>query len=191
MIYLTADLHFFHKNILTLAHRPFETLEEMHTALIKNWNNTVSKKDTVYILGDFSFGHHQQIKEIVQQLNGRKVFILGNHDENARKMLAAGFDDAYENHVVTLQGNQKTYKVFLSHYPYYPRFWDFVKAFFRGYKIDTRKMYKRIAHRKGWLLHGHVHGAWKVRGKQINCGVDVNNYTPISEKEIINIIEGR
>lgn len=40
-----------------------------------------------------------------------------------------------------------------------------------------------------WLLCGHVHGAWAQMGKQINVGVDVRNYQPISELEIISIIE--
>lgn len=39
-----------------------------------------------------------------------------------------------------------------------------------------------------WLLHGHVHCAWSVNGRQINVGVDVRDFTPISILEIKKII---
>jgi calcineurin-like phosphoesterase family protein len=49
-----ADLHFGHWNIVRYDNRPFESIEEMDNALIRNWNNVVSDEDTVYILGDIS-----------------------------------------------------------------------------------------------------------------------------------------
>ncbi len=46
-----SDLHFGHANILKFDNRPFRNTEEMETALIENWNSTVSAGDTTYILG--------------------------------------------------------------------------------------------------------------------------------------------
>lgn len=37
-----SDLHFGHANILKFDNRPFRNTEEMETALIENWNSTVS-----------------------------------------------------------------------------------------------------------------------------------------------------
>jgi calcineurin-like phosphoesterase family protein len=93
--YFVADLHFFHKNILlheTL--RPFESLFHMHKELIKNWNNAVSKKARVWVLGDFSFGNKEQTRGILQQLNGEKILIPGNHDRRRTRTwwLNVGFD---------------------------------------------------------------------------------------------------
>lgn len=48
MDWFTADNHFYHKNIIKLCSRPFETLEDMRRALIDNWNTRVDKKDTVW-----------------------------------------------------------------------------------------------------------------------------------------------
>ena len=55
MNYFISDLHFGHLNIIRLDNRPFTTLEEMDNKLIENWNNTVTRDDTIYILGDFSW----------------------------------------------------------------------------------------------------------------------------------------
>ena len=34
------------------------------------------------------------------------------------------------------------------------------------------------------LIHGHVHGAWRTRGRMFNVGVDVNEFKPVNELEI-------
>lgn len=79
-IFFIADLHFGHKNIIDYESRPFKSVQEMDEILIKNWNNTVSKKDKVFILGDFAFANKERMRQYVQQLNGLKTLILGNHD---------------------------------------------------------------------------------------------------------------
>ena len=55
-----SDLHFGHANILKFDNRPFRNTEEMETALIENWNSTVSAGDITYILGDFCWGKRKQ-----------------------------------------------------------------------------------------------------------------------------------
>ena len=52
-VFVTSDLHFYHNNIIKLCNRPYKDLEEMHIALINNWNSVVTNEDDVYILGDF------------------------------------------------------------------------------------------------------------------------------------------
>ena len=75
-----ADLHFGHKNIIKYCNRPFENTDEMDRALIKNWNETVSNNDTVLVLGDVGFGSKEYIGSLIKQLNGKKILIMGNHD---------------------------------------------------------------------------------------------------------------
>lgn len=82
-VFLTADLHLFHKNIIKYENRPFNNLDDMHLNIVKNWNNTVGQDDRVFILGDLSFGSKFATREIVEQLHGTKVLIKGNHDCHA------------------------------------------------------------------------------------------------------------
>lgn len=48
-----SDFHFGHKNVIKFDHRPFESVDEMNSTLIANWNDTVGHNDNVYVLGDF------------------------------------------------------------------------------------------------------------------------------------------
>jgi calcineurin-like phosphoesterase family protein len=75
-----ADLHFGHTNIIKYCDRPFEDTDEMDRVLIKNWNETVSNNDTVLVLGDVGFGSKEYIASLIKQLNGKKILIMGNHD---------------------------------------------------------------------------------------------------------------
>lgn len=78
--FIIADTHFGHKNIIHYENRPFIDEDVMDEVLIKNWNDTVSKEDVVYHLGDVSFRNKEKTKEIMNQLNGKKTLIMGNHD---------------------------------------------------------------------------------------------------------------
>lgn len=103
-VFLTSDTHFFHKKILEFerAARPFSSVEEMNEVLIDNWNSVVTKRDTVWHLGDVCFGKIENL-EILSRLNGTKNLILGNHDQHGihnylryfRKIEAAKKYDGY------------------------------------------------------------------------------------------------
>lgn len=83
--YFIADLHFSHENCLSFDNRPFKTIEEHDTELIRRWNETVGfDDDDVWILGDISWGNTTKTIEIFSQLNGNKHLCIGNHD---RKLL--------------------------------------------------------------------------------------------------------
>lgn len=80
MDFVIADTHFYHKNIIDYCKRPFNSVEQMNIELIKNWNDFVSNKDTIYVLGDFALTNKEKIKELCEKLNGKKILIKGNHD---------------------------------------------------------------------------------------------------------------
>ena len=79
-IFVISDTHFGHENIIKYCNRPFTSVEEMDNRMIKNWNETVSNKDTIIHLGDFGLGNKEYIKSIIGKLNGKKILIMGNHD---------------------------------------------------------------------------------------------------------------
>ncbi len=80
MIFLTADEHYNHANIIKYCNRPFTSVEEMNAALIARHNEVVKDGDTVYHLGDFAFGQKEIVMPIIKQLNGKHIFIQGSHD---------------------------------------------------------------------------------------------------------------
>lgn len=79
MNYFIADTHFGHKNCMAFDNRPFKSIEEHDQKLIENWNNAVSINDDVYILGDISWHNATNTNKILDNLNGIKHLIIGNH----------------------------------------------------------------------------------------------------------------
>ena len=80
MIFVTADLHLDHKNIIKYCTRPFTSVDEMNLTLLANWNSIVKKNDTVFVVGDFAM---KNAKYWLAKLNGKKFIIQGNHDKLA------------------------------------------------------------------------------------------------------------
>lgn len=78
--FVISDTHFNHENIIKYCNRPFKSVEEMNETIIKNWNETVTSKDIIIHLGDVGLGKYEQLEPIIQRLNGKKILILGNHD---------------------------------------------------------------------------------------------------------------
>ena len=48
--------------------------------LIQNWNERVTSEDTVYVLGDAFWKNEENSIQVMQQLNGHKHLIQGNHE---------------------------------------------------------------------------------------------------------------
>lgn len=115
-IWFSADLHFWHKNIIKYSLRPWlddvgkeillrlnqgdpdadeqwqkhrvptENVEAMNEALMVNWNALVDVDDDVYYLGDFAFANIEQMREIIGCLNGNIHFIKGGHDKKIEQV---------------------------------------------------------------------------------------------------------
>jgi len=79
-VFIISDTHFGHSRIIQYCNRPFKDSLEMDEALIKNWNETVSNNDVVIHLGDVGLGNKEYIASIIKRLNGKKILIMGNHD---------------------------------------------------------------------------------------------------------------
>ncbi len=87
MNYYIADLHLGHENAIRFDHRPFENVTEMNRRILDNWNERVTKDDTVYILGDFIWAKESEWMTYIPAFQGNKVLILGNHDPKELSLL--------------------------------------------------------------------------------------------------------
>lgn len=170
MNWFTSDEHFNHFNICEkFVFRKFRTVEEMNRELIKRHNSRVKPNDTVFHLGDFKLTNNGTNKhEIVRQLNGHHVFILGNHDKNN------GCNTPIKYMVIETYGQS----VLLIHKPE-----DSIELM-PILKINT-------------AFVGHVHEKWKYQEHilnyekrlLINVGVDQWDYYPIDAKQIFKDVK--
>lgn len=176
MIFFTADLHLGHNNIIRYSGRPFRDVEEMDAALIRAWNDVVGHGDHVFVLGDFALGRRKETVPLVRQLAGTKHLIAGNHDgcwaghSSHRRQRQFYLDAGFESVTSTLYAVIADRDVRMCHFPYTAhddRFAEWLPQ-------DTGE----------WLLHGHVHEKWRVRGRQINVGVDAWGGHPVPEAVI-------
>jgi len=93
-VWIWADLHLNHENIIKYENRPFRNSQEMNDHFLKVWKNTVSKRDLIINLGDVCLcGYKDSLKEVIRSCPGRKYLILGNHD---RKPLEYWHDVGFE-----------------------------------------------------------------------------------------------
>lgn len=162
--FVISDTHFFHANIIKYCSRPFADVEEMNTVMVNNWNSVVSPDDTVFHVGDFSFGKIENVAAIRKQLNGKIILILGNHDRNPRQMKESGIDEAYNKLVIV----RRDRTVLFHHRPWIGPF------------------------PQRFHIYGHVHNSGHMPPpRSYNASVEVNNYTPRLLDEILEEISGR
>jgi calcineurin-like phosphoesterase family protein len=98
-IFLIADLHLGHANIIRYCSRPFlfSDSREMDHVLIKNWNYTIGPKTRIYCLGDLRYGDEAEpAPQYRKRLRGDIIFIRGNHDEPEPGTVAF-IETEYEN----------------------------------------------------------------------------------------------
>jgi calcineurin-like phosphoesterase family protein len=156
----------------------------MNAVLVDNWNDAVKPGDHVWVLGDFALGKIADTLPIAALLNGHKHLLCGNHDRCwdghrktgnwTQKYLDAGFASVVQG-TITLTIDRR--KVDACHFPYV------------GDSHDADRFNDHRPVDKGeWLLHGHVHNAWRQRGRMINVGVDAWGFTPVSEAQLAALI---
>lgn len=93
-----SDPHFYHGNICKFTNkdgsklRPWDCAEKMTNDMIEMYNELVSDKDRVYILGDVAFSN-RKMHDSVGRLKGRKVLVPGNHEPPKMRQYFNLFDD--------------------------------------------------------------------------------------------------
>jgi calcineurin-like phosphoesterase family protein len=142
-------------------------LQEADEKLIKSINDTVKYNDTLYFLGDWSFGGEEQVENFRKRIHCQDIrFILGNHDTNILK---------HENlfRSVSVYGEPKiggTHFV-LFHYP--------INSWHK----------KKDNERSSVHLYGHTHKELKMHPSSLCVCIDAHpNFKPFHIDEIRSII---
>lgn len=154
----------------------------MEETLVENWNKTVKKGDSIYILGDFHWGKEDEWTSILKKLSGNKFLIFGNHDlKGMSKNLSSMFCDIKDYKEIADCGK----KIIMCHYP--------ILCYRSSYNPDV------------FMFHGHTHKTkeqdmvdrWKSEirssktsqydscGNIFNVGCMLHRYTPKTAEQII------
>lgn len=143
-----------------MLNRPFLNLNEQHNTIITNWNNSIKNDDVVWVLGDVSVTD-EHVK-LIEKLNGNKHLIIGNYDEYRLELLKPYFKTIQLNKTIQISTGEFLY---LNHYP----------------EKSSKELFN---------LTAHIHSLWKVQRNMINVSVEVWNFKPVSEEEIIFCMNG-
>lgn len=155
-----ADLHLGHANMA--VKRGFASVEEHDAHIIAQWNSVVAKRDVTYILGDVTM-EKKAPYVLLDQLNGRKHVVMGNHDR--RQDVAALLE-----HVDSVAGMVQYKGLILTHCPIHPMELD--------YRFPRN-------------IHGHIHdnvvmlnGCPDTRYICVSC--ERVDYVPRTLEELLN-----
>lgn len=194
----TSDLHFGHAKIAEYcpdrqnlvkdydkAVVEGSAVHQMNEALIANWNSVVDGNDDVMIIGDLAMGKIDESLALVSRLNGNKKLVPGNHDRcwaYSKRQPSKDWVQIYKDAGLEIWPEQVLlplgdHTVMVCHFPY------------RGDSHDEdRYKFARPFDEGRFLICGHVHDTWLTDGKQINVGVDVWDYKPVPDSELIRLI---
>jgi calcineurin-like phosphoesterase family protein len=164
--WFTSDEHYEHANIIRYSNRPFQNVDEMREVLISNHNSVVGKNDITIHAGDFTFSKNKRFiyENIINRLNGKHIFLIGSHDYWLK---GSNSNQIWERNIYV---DGKRYCFVVCHYAMHT--WP-------------------KSHYGSIHLFGHSHGKLVLDGKRHDLGVDNNNYFPISDKQIIEIMKSK
>lgn len=181
--YYTADQHLGGAGVIEYCQRPFKSVEHQTDRIIAEANSRAKAGDTLVIVGDVVAYGREQGREGARlrwphyrdMIHADTVVLQGNHDEqNKTKTIG--------HHLFTKVGG---FRAFVSHYPT-----DAIEQW-------APDLIQYVYGNCDFALCGHVHNAWKTRAMlthqpgrptflNINIGVDVWKYRPVSVEEIVN-----
>jgi calcineurin-like phosphoesterase family protein len=176
-VWLTADLHLGHRNVLSYCDRPFADTQDMDTALVRQLGK-VGVDDWLVIVGDVALGDHTLAFPLLRAIPGRKVLVVGNHDITRsgqchyRDALQADGTPVFEAIVPFLywEGHADQ-QVVVSHYPLQlPQAMGDASVDRRAGRDETDRPLPLVNY------HGHLHrDQWPptARIQYVNVGWDV------------------
>ena len=150
----------------------------MNKTLIRNWNERVKEEDIVFHVGDFCFrnspggkvgeGANFKASDYAAQLNGKIIFIKGNHDRNNSmktiiERLVIGYGKMRINLVHMPEMADVNYDInFVGH-------------------VHSNWAFKL----KGDYIFDNDDHIMILDSDLVNVGIDVNKFMPVSFEELI------
>lgn len=168
--FVTADLHFRHKGILSFERRQFKTVEEHDEYIIRSLNEVLGPSDTLYVLGDVGFRGKEPptlLGHLVKRIECRKkILILGNHDRfnKAEAKTFLGFDEVHCGPIYYDAPGCEG-RIILSHQPVR-------EAFENPYVIN---------------VHGHIHNGKLAADGFYNVNIAQTGYVPQDMSKFVDI----
>lgn len=189
--FFTSDWHIGHEKCLEYDKRPFKDLNHMHESLIARYNATVPQSGVCYFLGDMG-NKTEDMRKVINRLNGTKVLIVGNHDKGITTMYNCGFDVVIYSASIYIGDHRIT----MSHCPLMGLFREDTSNFRKptqdNWHGESRPLHQRssLTNEGQFHLHGHIHSrkdkvqSTKILDKQYDVGVTANGYCPVSISQI-------
>lgn len=172
--YFTSDQHFFDGDIISYTDRPYSTPQEMNSDMIERFLSKTHDATEIYILGDMlgsgqPSNPYNACGEILEKLKiHEKPFhlIRGNHDTlSNEEYLELGFSTVKKIDFIEIGG----LKVMITHDPC---------------MVQPRNLLAVCGH-----IHTLFYENWQPDRMTltINVSVEMRNYEPVSEDEILGI----
>jgi len=140
----------------------------MNAIITRNYNSIVKGGDTVYFLGDIASWYEvskDMLEKKIRSLKGRKVLILGNHDNlKPFDYVDMGFESVHTSLKLEVNG----YDITLIHDP-----------------AVAGVLKKKL------FICGHVHHLFRNIENVVNVGVDVWDYSPVSAEVVFPLLFGQ
>ncbi|GEM_PF-4278693 len=178
-LFLTADWHLNHFNILHHCKRPFATIEEHNETIIENVNK-LPKDAVLYNLGDLnSISLHEggkRSRDVIDQMLKQirpdiKMYVIGGNHDPEMDYITFKKDGRIQNFRTTAMIKVGIHKVWLSHYPHLR--WN-------------------CSYHNSFHAFGHEHGTLtQVFGRSMDVGIDCHNYAPIHVEDFIQKLAHR
>lgn len=183
MIYVIADTHFSHNNIIKYCNRPFENTSLMNQYMVEKWNNIVKPNDIVFHLGDVGFGLKEQLIPLITNLKGHKILLRGNHDYSRGNIYWGdlGFELVYKRGIITLrQFLEDVSNLYQEDISSFKKYLD--KVVFTHQPIECSNDILNI--------HGHIHNApldniYNIENHYC-VSVEMVDYTPQTLQNILD-----
>jgi len=170
-VWVWSDQHFGHNNILTYSNRPFPNLDLMHECMVLNHNDYVAPDDISIWVGDVAFLKDDDANEILDQCNGYKILIVGNHDIYKKKVKNLNFDETHILKYVNVRYGVRDLQFLFTHYPLH------------NFKIKD----------KTFNIHGHEHvnHMYTNTPRHVNVNCELHGYKPINFTSIAEMVSKR